>query len=74
MTDASHEPICRGKSYRKDQFFVRSGMGEAGFRTAKRNGLVTFTAAGRCYVTGDAWLDFLATQATGKAESELATD
>lgn len=72
MADGTHEPIRRGESYRKDQFLARTGMKEAGFRTARRNGLKTHEAAGRTYITGDDWHDFLEGRAPCKADMQQA--
>lgn len=59
MADATTQPIRRGESYRKDQFLARTGMKEAGYRSARRQGLRTIETAGRVYITGDAWHDYL---------------
>lgn len=59
MADSTTQPIRRGESYRKDQFLDRSGMKEAGYRSARRQGLKTIETAGRVYITGDAWHEYL---------------
>ena len=60
------EPIRRGESYTKQQFQARTGMREAVYRTARRQGLRTIETAGRAYITGDAWFDYIESLAKAK--------
>jgi len=45
--------------YRKDEFFRRVGIKQAGYRTARRNGLKVIAAQGRVFVRGSDWIAYL---------------
>lgn len=52
--------IRRGEAYSKSEFMKRvGGWTETAWKTAKRRGLITVETAGRAYVTGDAFLDYI---------------
>lgn len=51
--------IRAGETYRKDEFLKRAGLRQAGWRTARRNGLRVLEANGRAYVKGEDWFAYL---------------
>lgn len=53
------EPGC---VYHIDELLRRLRWSRHAWRTAKRNGLRTIRTAGRCYVTGDAVIQYLSSQ------------
>ena len=59
--------------YRKDEFLRRAGMKQAGYRTATRNGLRTIFA-GRVWVRGADFIDYLAQVASAASPDPAATD
>lgn len=69
MSQTLAEPIRRGESYTKAQFLQRSGMKEVAYRTARRQGLKTVETAGRVYITGDAWHEYLESLLTAEPVS-----
>jgi len=51
--------IRAGEIYRKDELLKRAGLRQAGWRTARRQGLRVLEANGRCFVRGEDWLSYL---------------
>ncbi len=60
--------IDRDAVYTKPEFLRRVGWGEDAFRLAKRRGLKVRYLATRCFVAGQAFLEYLET--TGKDEKD----
>ena len=52
-------PIFRGACYALDDFSTRSGLGVAGTRAARRNGLIVHYGHSRGWVSGDDWADYV---------------
>ena len=68
----TNDPIRRGEVYTKAQFLSRTGMREAAYRTARRSGLSTVETAGRVFISGDAWFQYLESLTAAKAEPATA--
>lgn len=51
--------IESGRVYQLFEFMKLAGIGRHAFRTARDNGLRVIRTAGRCYVRGDDWFDYL---------------
>lgn len=53
------QPIKNDEIYRRDDFLARVGWGIHAWRSAKRTGLKVIRTAGRCYVRGCDFNDYL---------------
>lgn len=51
--------ICAGEIYTRDEFLSRVRWSLHAFRAARRAGLVVKYAAGRCYVAGESFHQYL---------------
>lgn len=68
------ETISANEVYSLAEFRVRTRLGRHAFRKARNNGLKVIRLGGKTYVSGSAWLDFVATlEATDIREPEAAT-
>jgi hypothetical protein len=56
--------IAKDRSYSLDDFKVRTGLGDAGLRNARRSGLKVRYAHNRGFVLGADWLQYLEDQTT----------
>lgn len=56
--------IAKDSSYVLDDFKVRTGLGDAGLRNARRSGLNVRYAHNRGYVLGADWIAYLEDQTT----------
>jgi len=65
MTDSTERIIDADAVYEKAEFLRRTNLKQAGWRTARRNGLRVAEIHGRCYVKGSDWHDYLAARTTG---------
>lgn len=54
--------IRRGEAYPKEVFLAKTKLKRDAYYAAVRDGLRVSKKHGRVYVTGDAWLDYLATE------------
>lgn len=67
--------ITRGCVYTKDAFKKGAGgWSESAWKTAKRNGLTTVETAGRAYVTGDSFVDYIEGLAVKQRSSDESED
>ena len=55
-------PIVVNESYTLAQFYKRTGMSRSGLRLAEERGLKTIRIAGRKFVLGSDWFQYLAEQ------------
>lgn len=67
---ATGQVIERGQAYTLDEFKARAGWSQHAYRTAKRQGLKVVPTAGRVYITGDSFLDYLASIAAKQEQSQ----
>lgn len=54
------ERVIEGDAvYEKQEFLLRANLKQAGWRTARQNGLRVTEVHGRCYVRGRDWINYL---------------
>ena len=56
--------IAKDRSYALDNFKLKTGLGDAGLRNARRSGLKVRYAHNRAFVLGSDWLAYLEDQST----------
>jgi hypothetical protein len=60
----ANSEIAKDRSYSLDDFKVRTGLGDAGLRNARRSGLTVRYAHNRAFIIGADWLRYLEDQST----------
>ncbi len=60
----ANSEVAKDRSYSLDDFKVRTGLGDAGLRNARRSGLKVRYAHNRGFVLGADWLQYLEDQST----------
>lgn len=71
---AAIDPIKRGEIYLKDLLCGRAGWGNHAFRAARRAGLKTIRVHGRCYISGDAFHDYVSALERDERDTALTGD
>jgi hypothetical protein len=63
-TSKCSEPILTTAVYTKTQLKERASIGESAYQQARKAGLVVRHVHGRSFVTGQAWWEYLESQAS----------